>query len=242
MKKLKKLNNLSSIKSDFWRKLIVLLVIFLLCMIVFEVFGLMDIFVFKRKGASGDDDYLTLAFHAGGMIILTFVIALAAWYQLGRLRDSINSDFLLRMLDHYTSQEIIQARSVIHELHLKSKEKYPEDYDEYDKKDIIIMRWQYIGSEILELSKDNDKVEKFSYLLSFLDYLEFISYFANENKVHIKDLMGMVGNSLDFYCEIFSPYIERRRKVYGKKNYYCEFKNLVCRELYKHKKLCDCEK
>jgi hypothetical protein len=229
--------------SDFLKKyqdkfifqFIVLLVTTVFIMIALDVSHLIDFHFINNNALNPSNDsgssgyYYTLDFHAGVMVVLTFFIALIAWSQLAKVRHSINSDYLLRIIQNYSSEEVINARHVIHRLHVKAKNQVKLDNPSFDNNLINIATWESVANMILEIKNSDEKndMRDFSYLLSFIDFLETISYFANQGKIDKNELNNMIGHSLNFYFKIFNLFIKSRRNSYAKKDYYYEFEKLI---------------
>ena len=154
--------------------------------------------------------------HALILIPLTFFILCAAWMQFKGLNKTSKGEFLLRIDERYGSKEIIKARQMIHNYYLDT---YSVDID-------IHIHVKKISSRVLE-EKNNKNQKEFIYLLNFLDFLETVAYFTNNNYMSLDDVDELIGSSLKYYFCVFKELILNRRKTYRCKKYYCEIEQLA---------------
>jgi hypothetical protein len=64
----------------------------------------------------------------------------------------------------------------------------------------------------MEIHDDEKKVTDFIYLLNFLDFLETIGYLHSEKAISLDGVRELLGNSIIYFYEIFSVYIEYRKR------------------------------
>ncbi len=164
------------------------------------------------------DTHLT-DLYAASIIILTCVVAIIAWVQSAGLRKTAQADLLIRIDDRYGSEPILKARHIIQRLYRESNNLHPGSPESVHRSHIAI--------RINEISEDINSSEEYTYLLNLLDFLETISYFANEGYISELDIKNLMGPSMGFFFTIFTPRIEHRRKKYGNQGYYCELQKLV---------------
>jgi hypothetical protein len=83
--------------------------------------------------------------HYIALVVLTGVLAFVAWWQLSHIRDVGQHDFLLRIDERLSSDQIVKARTIIHQLSFETDRKkgtrrlLPKDADKIGEK-IIKMR------------------------------------------------------------------------------------------------------
>lgn len=153
------------------------------------------------------------------IIFLTLIIVCAGWMQLKNLNQTTTSDFLLRIDERYGSPEILKARVIIHELYCLT---YQDEID-------INIHINKIAKKILTMKNKVDSSTNFIYLYNFLNFLETIAYFANNNYISNVDVDELLGGSLKYYYLVFKLLIEDKRKKYQSDYYYCELETLAKR-------------
>jgi len=159
------------------------------------------------------DDNITRIHHSI-VLLLTFGLTAVAWHQLSSLNKISRGDFLLRLDNHYTSREIIKARAIIQRLSCSHRE---EDHEQQKKN---------IQKKIKKMGRDESNAEDFTYLLNFLDFLETMAYFANENYISTERLADLAGHSIGEYYDLFEDLIKDRRKN-NENDSYCELEKFV---------------
>lgn len=159
-------------------------------------------------------------FNAALVIILTAFLVCIAWSQLAGIKKVGEADFLFRIEERFGSEPIIKARSIIQRLYRESNNLNPGAKEKIHR--------LHIAKRIDEISKDALSYKEYTYLLNLLDFLETISYYANENKmITIDDIKNLMGPSMEFFFSIFLIRIRDRRNKYQNKKYYCEFHKIV---------------
>lgn len=179
----------------------------------------------------GGADSPPVQLHAAIEIFLSYALVVVAWVQLSGLQRLEKSKFLLQIVDQYGSEQLIKARSIIHEIYLDSEAKcIKQTKGAEDSIDQKLIRDE-MGQRIVALSMINNEPDrtKYTYLLSMMDFLETLSYMANEEEIKSEVLSDTLGNSLEFYYEIFYENILKRRSKYNKATYYVEFEKLYNR-------------
>jgi len=170
-----------------------------------------------------DDGILQL--HAASLIILTFLLVcaawFAAWFPLSDINKTSKGDFLLRIDERYGSNEIMQARKIIHKFYCATR---PENGNIS-----LEVHINKISEEIKKISTIEDSAKDFIHLLNFLDFLETIAYFTHKNHITYNDIDELLGWSITYYFKVFKPWIYYRRKKYNNNKYYCELELLVCK-------------
>lgn len=197
----------------------------ILSIILFMVFPFMDLVTPIDAGFKEDHSIQTI--YATFIIMLTFLlvfstalIAFVAWIQLSGLKKTAQSEFLFRIDERFGSEPIIKAREIIQRLYRESNNLNPGAKERVHRR--------HISHRIDEISKDTNSYKEYTHLLNLLDFLETISYYANENKmISIDDIKNLMGPSMEFFFVIFKLRIKDRRKKYRSKVYYCEFQKLV---------------
>lgn len=105
------------------------------------------------------------------------------------------ADFLFRIEERFGSEPIIIARSIIQRLYRESNNLHSGANEKVHR--------LHIAKRIDEISKDVIPYNKYTYLLNLLDFLETISYYANENKmITIDDVKNLMGPSIEFFFAI----------------------------------------
>ncbi|KTD48122.1 hypothetical protein Lrub_1486 [Legionella rubrilucens] len=151
------------------------------------------------------------------IIFLTLIIVCAGWLQFQNLNRTSKSDFLLRIDERFSSPEILKARTIIHEFYCLTNHK---DID-------INKHIEKISKLVSNTKKRAGDSEKYIYLSNFLNFLESISYFANNNYVSIDDLDELLGGSIKYYYLVYKLLINERREKYNSEYYYCEIQELA---------------
>lgn len=178
-------------------------------------------FNYQLKNNSNDIHNIT-TINDAAIIILTFIIACIAWYQLKGLINTGRAEFLLEIDKRYGGDPaILEARKIIHSIYIKVKKKHPQaSEEEYS---------QYMAEEICKLGDSKSKKGgiEYVYLLNFMDFLETISLFTNRNHVDIDDIKDLMNQSLEFFYTIFHLRIKERRRKYKDESFYSEFETLT---------------
>jgi hypothetical protein len=180
-------------------------------------------FIFFHENIIGNINNLhhIESLHDASLIVLTFIIACIAAYQLSGIIETGQASFLLEIDKRYSDPSIIRARNIIHVTYRKSVETHPKySEDEHSR---------YIGEEINNLGSKNDKdgCEEYVYLLNFLDFLETLSLFVNRGHISINDVNDLMNQSMIYYFIIFEKRIRERRKKYNDDSFYREFEILI---------------
>jgi hypothetical protein len=194
-------------------------VFILLIIIAVFILPLLDLFGFDFfgqihciEGRCDRSDNSIIALNAGLIIILTLIIVIVAWIQLGSLSRTSKSDFLLRIDERYSSVNSVKARTIIHEFYCDAQ----TDELHYD---IVIEK---ISNRIKDVEFKKEESKDFIILINFLDFLETISYFCNKKYISDRDVNELLGCSMNYYYKIFKPIIYARRSKYNDPRYYCE--------------------
>lgn len=180
--------------------------------------------------------------HALFLIIFTGIIILVAYTQLSSISRTVKTDFLMKLDERYGSIEIIQARQIIHRYYRFSKDSNTDRAQETvrryriltnnnilsENELIELIHWRQIGKAIDKLSKASDPASQKEYILvlNLLDFLESISYYANNGHIEQKQIDDLMGISLVFFYAIFKLRIKKRREKYGINSFYEQFENL----------------
>jgi hypothetical protein len=150
------------------------------------------------------------------LILLTLFLVLIAWVQLAGLNKIAKADFLLRIDDRYGSTDIINARKIIHRIYIS----FGGDIDKVER-DLLL------SEAILNLYWDRDSVNDFIELLNFLDFLETISYFANQDHISKDEINELIGGSIGYFYHMYRPLIQFIRREYQDQSYYCQLEAYV---------------
>lgn len=205
-----------------WRWLIFLLFAFLFIAIPFLNIEVLPSSLGLRHEKSIEILYYSFIIILNFLLVtVTFMLVYVAWVQLSGLRKTARADFLLRIDERYGSEPIIKARSIIQRLYRESNNLHPNAHNES-------IHRSHIAKRIDEISRDANSFEEYTYLLNLLDFLETISYYANNSKIiSSKDIKNLMGPSMEFFFKIFLLRIHDRRQKYHNRKYYCEFHQLV---------------
>jgi hypothetical protein len=165
--------------------------------------------------------------NSASIIVLTLLIVLVAWFQLEKLKDiskkDLNvteSDFLLRIINHFSDKSIIQALEIIHRMRLDSENKNGHNSDTHTS---------FIAKEIRDIRDDPNNIGEYMLLKNFLDYLEHIAYLSNEGYISIKDIENCMGERITDYYDYFRDLINYFKFIQPsrKDNIYKQLKLLV---------------
>ncbi len=172
------------------------------------------------------------------LIILTLVIAYVAWVNLGGMNKTAKNDFLLRFDKRYCNKESLEAKTILHRIYLNTKK--PKKNYSCSEKHIAT-----ISNKVKDMAKSNREqdIKDFMLLINFLDSLETIAYFVNNNDdVKIENIEEFLGQSIIYYYLIFITWIYENRRIGNHDNsYYSELEKLV-KNLSKKCKDEDCQK
>jgi len=190
----------------------------------------------------------SLAYLTAALVVVTGLLAYVAYNELSHLSKiseksekqlkelSIiaKTDFLMRIDHRYCSKEMVDARTIIHNLYHKVKADHEAKSDPKlkDEKLSTSRHRILIGQAIEKLRlKSGKEGRDFILLVNFLDFLETVSYLANKKEHHIEttDIEALLGGSIVYYCEVFSPLIQYRRNKYNRPKWYCEIQKLCVR-------------
>jgi hypothetical protein len=165
--------------------------------------------------------------------IATFSLACVAWLQLTKLNRISKADFLIRIDERFNKKDLLEAKMIIDTFYREVTKKKP-NLDEVEIAELI-------SDKIKKLGKDKKKQSSrnFVLLLNQLDFLETISYFANQGYVQIDELDELYGYTLIWYYNIFKNWITYRRIKYGKASYYCEFEEVIDKIKYNNVPKCN---
>lgn len=160
------------------------------------------------------------ALNDASLIILTFIIACIAWFQLSGIFKINQADFLLRIDERLGNSNIIEARKIIHRLYKESRTINPHFTEP--------QHCHYMANKIYELGENKDpedsqSTDDYVSLLNFMDFLETVSLFANKNYISINEVDDLMNQSLEFFYSIFSKRIQERRRKYNDDSFYEQF-------------------
>lgn len=175
--------------------------IMFLVLLVFFIITITD-WKFFKKGENVEWIYYALG------ISITFVIALIAYRQSKEALRQSRTNYLLRVDERWSSNEVIKARLVIHKLYLNAQKQVSKIH-RHESKYITPI----IAKGIMELHDKEENAKDFIYLLNFLDFLETIGYLHSEKSISTDEVRELLANSIIYFYEIFSDYIDYRRKT-----------------------------
>lgn len=190
-----------------------LILIIIICMWLFSILSHFDFL-------NGNKEDSIVDINALAIIILTIALVTIAWIQLSALNKITKSDFLLRITERYGSPELLEARRIIQEFYIETKEEKITYNDHIDK----------IANKIKELGKANGNYEtkNFIYLINFLDFLETVAFFYSEdqNEITQNQVHDLLQHSLVYYFKVFKPWIYYRRLKFNDPEYQRPLENL----------------
>lgn len=195
-------------KHCFWIILSVCLII-----IVYTILELIFAWLSENKGMH--------TFNAAAILILTVILIIVAWYQLEGLNTTSKANFLLKIDERWGSSEIITARTIIHRLYREVRKEVACSCEEE------LIKGVANKIRIIGRSSKKDDVSDFILLLNFLDFLETITYFANQNYISKIDIDELSGESIFFYYKVFKSWINYRREKYNNSHYYEALKTFI---------------
>lgn len=152
------------------------------------------------------------------LVISAAIAAIIAWWQLIKLNSTAFADLLTKIETRYGSGEILEAREIIQEIYLQSKD--PQDTCKLKH----ISRMQDI---IKQIGNDAKQSRKFILLLNFLDFLESIAYYVKVGYVSYDDVLEMFGGNLPYWFDVYERWIHYRREKFKELKMYYEFETLV---------------
>ncbi len=160
-----------------------------------------------------------LKFHAAVILILTIAILLGSWRQIYNANKISKNDFIMRVDQQYSSLQSIKARAIIHKV-------YREVGPDSNAREYRITE---TAKKIASMRKSTKKHEmnNFIYLMNFLECLETISFFANNDAIGQDDLKSLSGPSIKFYYQVFATFITERRIETGNNSYYAELEKFI---------------
>lgn len=168
------------------------------------------------------EDSNVLEIHFVSLILLTIGLITVAYVQLKKSNENLRGEFLLEIDRRFASSEIAKAEMVIQALCWQ--------YSIKDVNDPNIQQVSKAIRQIVENKSNLDVVvnsEKAVYLINFLDFLETIAYFRNENLVSTDDIEKTLGGTLCYYHTIFKDLIEHQRAYLNKQDYYGALEKVV---------------
>lgn len=213
-----------------------LVIIFIMLSVMLIFLFLVDSdFDFLKENLSGTthDMHHMHSLHNASIIILTFIIACVAWFQLSGIAKNGEGDFLLRIDERLSNESIIKARVIIHEIYSKSKTQNPNSSED--------QHCEFMANEIYLLGERKDKksIKDYVYILNFLDFLETISLFTNNGYISPKEIDDLMNQSIIFFYKIFSKRIHQRRQKYNDSTFYYQFEKLYLK-IQARKQRCYC--
>ncbi len=152
---------------------------------------------------------------AGNSVEINFLIYIAtaalgviAYIELHRANQLNTNELLTFISNRWSSNEIIKARQIIHEIFVF---RYRNDTKGNSQNDFIIAV-RNTANDVYEMSRETkEKGQNFIYLLNLLDHFESISYLSISNKINLDDVKNIYGNNMIFYYEAFEKYIKQRQ-------------------------------
>lgn len=152
----------------------------------------------------------------------TAVLAVIAWHQVGGIQKSNETGVLLRIDERWSSEELIEARTLIYNMYLEASVKTSSsNVDKFSNSTHSI-----IGRKIIKMSSDNKKCDDFIYIINLLDFMETIGYLQSKDHIHPSVLDALCGEDLRFNYRIFESYIFYKRKKNNNNKLYRYFENL----------------
>lgn len=151
-------------------------------------------------------------------------------HKLYRNIHKTHKKYLIPLNKQWDATEKKQAEIYIKNLYKKTCKEFEginfesEDKNDFTKDDFI---QAIIGIKIVKMSTNVSLTSDFICLLSFLDFMETIGFFSeNETHVSVKKLNALCGESLRFNYKIFKPYIDYKNNKHKKtKDYEMFYKN-----------------
>ncbi len=198
--------------------LLITLISALIVLFIFIACG--EKYVFKYWDfAQKHEDYIT-AFHDSSLSILTFLAVCGAWIQLANLNKTSRCDFLLRIEEQYSAQNMVDARKTIRKLHGKAIGKYKSG--NIYIQDIV----EEVAVEILKYKDSVANNDNYSNLIDFLNYLEGIAYFTNTHCIQYYDIKELSASAVTYYYDVYKKLIVELQNESGNKKLYQELQIL----------------
>jgi hypothetical protein len=208
LKKIKSLKNLLPIIPIIIWMTVITVIFLLLVKFLYPYLNFLD--------SEHKEPIIITAFYGVSLIILTFSLVCVAWFQLALIRKQAKADFLLRIDNRYGSKSIIKARSIIHRIYIHQEQSTCKHIQD-----------KVLSEKIVELYWDKESYEDFICLLNFLDFLETIAYFSNNDHVDLDEIEKLLGGSLIYFYKIFTPLINFLRVRYEDNDYFNQIETLI---------------
>ncbi len=142
--------------------------------------------------------------------IATALLAMIAWVQLKKIVRKDEGQFFLDIDNRWASEEMIEARRIIHQIRLECTKKNNDDKHRCLESELC----QQIGGEILKISESKDKIKEFGYIMNLLDFIETVGFLSKEDLITPIEIEALCGESILYYCKILNEYVSNKDGKY----------------------------
>ncbi|MBX9585709.1 MAG: hypothetical protein K2X50_00480 [Gammaproteobacteria bacterium] len=211
-----------SMKSQLFEIILFILsitMVFFCLAVVIDIFFDFDLVNNLLDYKHSPDSKDPVKFHAAVILILTIAILLGSWRQIYNANKISKNDFIMRIDQQYSSLQSIKARAIIHKIY---REIGP---DSISRQYRITETARKVA--LMRTSTKKYEMRDFIYLMNFLECLETISFFANNNAIGQDDLKLLSGPSIKFYYQVFKLFITERRTETDNNSYYVELEKFI---------------
>lgn len=160
--------------------------------------------------------------HGYSILLLTVALIIMIYIQSKALIKTSKGDFLAKIDSKFHSKQTLKARNVIHRYYCET---YKDGIGHLRHKAVIRKRIRQLIREQDE-QEEQGKRDDYMYLLNFLDELESIAYFCNQDYASTKDAFELLSGSFNYYTDLLKPIIDERRDRARKDIYYREIQKL----------------
>ncbi len=155
-----------------------------------------------------------VAFHAIGIIALTFILVMIAWIQLDGIKKTAHGDFLLRLDESFREGVVLSAIKIIYLLDRESK----ASCDVHEIRNLRCGNCENVVTEEMKTnlmriyeSTNPEDIHRRLKLSLYLDHLETMAYFVNNEFLTIEDIDGIHGDVIKYHCQLFDGWISTIR-------------------------------
>jgi len=193
-----------------------LIILAVLCLIIYFVDNYYSYINFADRSINSNNTIQAniAAFHAIGIVVLTFILVLIAWIQLAGLKKTAHGDFLLRIDNSFQEGAVLRATEIIYLLDRESG----ATCNVHASRDIRCRGCDDAVTEVMKVnlqriyeSTSPDDMQKRLNISLYLDHLETMAYFVNADFMSIDDINNIHGDIIKYHCKLFDEWISTVR-------------------------------
>lgn len=136
---------------------------------------------------------------------VAFILAWIALINFKNIEHELSGSFLLEIDKRWSSKEILEARTLIHEVYRDAEDGYKEGQQRN-----ISCLYAAVGEKLLHKYKYDPKQSM--QLLNLLDLFESMGYFLQYKYIDKDQIQAFLGSSISFMWGVLKPIIEHRRR------------------------------